>query len=116
MFSNDFRLLQESKIICKQLYIVNYVFDDKKDTTWITDKRGVKVNELIIKPIMMYVDQLMIEYIDDINDMIKKDDVDYDMCASEIKSSYEIREKVRNIITHHKLIKSITPHFYFALK
>jgi hypothetical protein len=97
---------------------LTYVISDKSETsignepTWITDKGGVKVNQLIIKPMVAYIDKLMISYTKSLNDIIEKDFDKADEYAEEIQNALDIRTKVRNESTERTLMKNIGPHFY----
>jgi uncharacterized C2H2 Zn-finger protein len=97
-------------------YVISNSTDDRGSTAWMTDKRGVKVNEFVIKPIMEHVDKLMFEHVNDIHTIIKHDNADEINYVEELQTSTEIRQKVRNNITHNKLTKMIIPHFYLNIR
>uniref|UniRef100_A0A6C0ECP7 C2H2-type domain-containing protein n=1 Tax=viral metagenome TaxID=1070528 RepID=A0A6C0ECP7_9ZZZZ len=83
-------------------------------TQWITDKGGLNVDEMVIDPIMNYIDNMMEEYTVDLHKLNQINKIDDDTLIDELHNTSKIREYVRNDISRKKLNKAICPHFFIS--
>jgi hypothetical protein len=94
-------------------YVVKDTVGDK--TTWGSDKRGIKINEYIIKPLIAQLSNLISEY-DKLcyKNFDNMTDSQRDKYAENSKYTISLRETINSGTINKKLLRYITPYFFIS--
>jgi hypothetical protein len=97
-------------------YIIKDIMNKKEE--WTTDKKGVKTNEYIIEPMLKYIKEILLEYVDDQRIQIIKVVGSNNKIAinKEITIVVDIITNIDNKTLAFEIIKYIAPHFYLNNK
>jgi hypothetical protein len=84
-------------------------------TAWENDKKGIKVNEYIIKPLLSQIVQLISEYdkmsFEIIDEMTKSQREKY---ADNSKFTTDLRHSINTGSLNKELLRFVTPYFYLS--
>lgn len=92
-------------------YVIKELMINNK-SVWTKDKEGIKTKEYIIKPLLLYIKNVIENHIDKYTDV---DQNNYDDMIERFNDGYvllAIKMAVCNGQLSHKIIKYITPYFY----
>jgi len=93
-------------------YVIRMVVGDEPDKKiqWMRDSGGSSINDLIVKPILEYVDNVAHEYIS----TIPEDDFGIIVYNKKLVSAHKVSKEIRDDKTIGKSILTyIAPHFHF---
>lgn len=95
-------------------YIIRELINKKPD--WTVDKKGVKTSKYIIAPLLEYISQLMVEFMDNNKLEDHLDDSEWKMKRrmENLQASGEICFNIKNKSLEEQLLKYIAPHFYLV--
>lgn len=96
--------------VSRKSFIVNK--ECERDNQWTIDKKGINVSEIIINPLLTYVDKLTVTYIKSVHEILGKCDYSDITYITELKYSTELRTALCTDKICNELIKSIAPSFY----
>lgn len=92
-------------------YIIKEIESTKK-SIWTKDKEGIKTKQYIIEPLLLYIDSLIIKYIDDYTD-VNLDDMNDTIDKLVLGNILiKVKNEIFNTDFPLKIIKYITPYFY----
>lgn len=104
-----------SSDVSRLTYIISEAVEKNK-TTWTTDKNGIKVGELIVKPTLEYIKKLLQIFVQDCSDEIMSDNIS----ASRCDRLGEYQKLSTNIIIHidnnalkNDIMKYLAPRLFW---
>ncbi len=93
----------------------NIITKDKKCTQrWIKDREGLKITELIISPLLKRIAEIMIKYVDDLDDENnneKSDNIKRADNVGKMEISNEVVTQIKLKQLHKKIVRYIAPYF-----
>lgn len=99
-------------------YIIKQLLHNKT-SDWIVDKKGIKISEYIISPLLNYIKKLINDYITKITDYNFFINHTQDECTDlffKIQSANVLSRSIDDGIVANKIIKYIAPYFYLDIK
>ena len=92
--------------VARKTFVIN------EENRWVIDKSGVKVSEVIVNPLLNYVDKLLVMYMQDIYIILNKSNYSESKYVDELKYSTELRSNLYSKKICDKIILDITPKLF----
>lgn len=94
-------------------YVIRELIENNK-VDWTVDKKGIRTNKYIIKPLLDYIEPLIRTYIGECKIGRKLSPIDSQIKVYRLKVAVEMIKAIEDSVLCNEILKYISPHFYMG--